>query len=268
MHRKSLTANLGLEPTEQEIEYGFVRLGFENSPFLLIGGEEVRQEAKKIHESRSEDIREQDERGNEPLTLELDDWEEELLELDFPYVDTIPLPLYKERAEDLLTNSMEENIVDDIRRDCEMEFCWGECEERVIKLSQEEGEFPNEKHGFTLVHEIGHAIYNTYLPEDVATDEEIGTHDRYIFDTRSLEEDAKTLSSRMRGSIPHFDKNPGLAHYRLNESELFADCYASRAIEPDAAQRTAPIAVGAVEDVVNDISSDLLPKYDTLDNSA
>lgn len=266
MHRKSSIADLGLEPTEQEVKYGFTRIGFESSPFLLIGGKEARNDAEEVHEARPEEIQKRDERGNEPLTLEVDEWEKQPSELDFPYVDTIPLAVYVERAEDLLKNSMEEGVVEEIQRDCDLKLCWGECDEKTIKLSQDEGEFPNEQHGFTLAHEIGHAIYNNYLPDNLAT-EEMDTHDRYIFDTGSLEEEAKSLSSRMRGHIPHFDKNPGLAHYRLNESELFADCYASRALEPDAARRTASLAVDAVEDVVNNVSQELLPEYDTLDLS-
>lgn len=94
-----------------------------------------------------------------------------------------------------------------------------------------------------LAHETGHAFHVGVrrLNRKAGFDEEF----EEVFETEEQQEHAIELSERLRGPIP--DSPSGFRDYRLGESELFADVFASLIIEPEAARRVGPEAVGRVE---------------------
>ena len=100
----------------QELEDGFVRLGDEDTPFTLRGGGESVEEAQQLHDERDERERERDEESNEPVTRTVSTWRADMMGLDFPFVDTIPLEEQRSRANQVAELATDEDVVDRIDR--------------------------------------------------------------------------------------------------------------------------------------------------------
>lgn len=83
----------------EELADGFERYGQKDSPFLLRSGEELREEAQRIHSDRDSEDQREDEKSNEKITRNLDLWAANIWEYDFPFTDTIPLEELIDRAE-------------------------------------------------------------------------------------------------------------------------------------------------------------------------
>lgn len=99
----------------QELGDGFVRLGEEDTPFTLREGGESLGNARQLHSERDESERERDEESNEPLTRFLPEWQEDMIGLDFPFVDTIPLNEQRRRANQVAELATTENVVENRR---------------------------------------------------------------------------------------------------------------------------------------------------------
>ncbi|WP_135662111.1 hypothetical protein [Halorhabdus rudnickae] len=101
-----------------------------------------------------------------------------------------------------------------------------------------------------LAHEVGHAFYDEWTP-----DSGIEEHPR-LFRTMDEQEQAQALSERLHGPMIETD-GPFVDYREGSDEELAAAVFASRIIEPMAAQRIAPNAVKRLEDVFGDLSNEL-----------
>ena len=238
----------------QGLDDGFVRLGDDDTPFTLREGGEPLQQARQLHSERDDAERDRDEESNEPVTRALSEWRPKMLELDFPFVDTIPLDEQRRRANRVAALATEEGIVDRVDRDIAFDDetvrgrYWRGID--LIEIGTDPDDFPGFRTGVVLAHEVGHAFYDAWSP-----DSGIEEHSR-LFQTADTNEQARRLSERLHG--PMIETDGPFVDYRTgSDEELAAAVFASRIIEPMAAQRIAPDAVRRLEDAFGDLSDNL-----------
>lgn len=139
----------------QELEDGFVRLGETDTPFTLRGGGESVDEAQQLHSERDESKQGRDEESNEPVTRTVSEWREDMMGLDFPFVDTIPLAEQRRRANHVAKLATDEDFVDRIERDIAFreETVRGKYWRGVqlIEIGTDSGDFPGFQTGVVLV---------------------------------------------------------------------------------------------------------------------
>ena len=238
----------------QELEDGFVRLGDEDTPFTLQGGRESVEEAQQFHDERDERERERDEESNEPVTRTVSEWRADMMSLDFPFVDTIPLEEQRSRANQVAELATDEDVVDRIDRDVAFQNetvrgkYWRGVE--LIEVGTDADDFPGFQTGVVLAHEVGHAFYDAWSP-----DSGIEEYPR-LFRTTDEKEQAQTLSERLHGPMIETD-GPFVDYREGSDEELAAAVFASRIVEPMAAQRIAPDAVRRLEEAFGDLSDRL-----------
>lgn len=251
-------------PHCRELENGLTRYGVqsERSPFLFRGQSNLPEEALDEHKARAEDVRILDEQGNEPIVESVEEWKANPREVDFPFVDTIPLERYLERSLTELQRAKAADVVDELVY-VNREWANGEHKNGTIELDcvDKLSQFPFERTCVVLAHEIGHAVYSAYIP-DIGTNPE--KEKPLVFTTDREQTHVQALSQRMRGRIPDDATlmSPPIyddAAYRLLEEELFADAYCSRVLEPSAIYREYNNIAATVDDVAGDVSSRLLP---------
>lgn len=227
-----------------QLEDGFERYGDEDTPFLLRGGDEKRAEAEKIHRERDRSVRQADERTNEPVTRDLEEWEDNVDKLDFPHIDTIPHDILEGRADNAAGVALNTGLVEDINND--VDFCDDTVFGRYlpginrIKLDIENPSFLACRRGPVLAHEVGHAVYDRLQPDSGI---ESGIE---VFETTNQQQEAEDIARRLHGPFKQVDTD-GLQDRSESEAELFAYVFASLCIEADAAIREAPNAVSRVE---------------------
>lgn len=238
----------------QELEDGFERLGGQDSPFTLRNGGETLDRAQQLHNEREAAERERDEESNEPVTRTVSEWRENMTELDFPFVDMIPLEEQRNRAEQVAELAVAEGVVDRIDQGVEFrdDTVRGKYWRGVglIELGTNPDDFPGYQAGVVLSHELGHAFYDIWSP-----DSGIEEQDR-LFRTTAQVEQARALSERLQG--PMVEPDFPFVDYRWGgDEELAAAVFASRIIEPTAAQRIAPDAVRRLEEAFGGLSENL-----------
>jgi hypothetical protein len=238
----------------QELGDGFVRLGGEDTPFTLREGGESLENARRLHSERDESERERDEESNEPLTRTLPEWREDMIGLDFPFVDTIPLDEQRRRANQVAELATTENVVERIDREVEFQDetvrgkYWRGIQ--LIEIGTESDDFPGFQAGVVLAHELGHAFYDAWSPDSGIEEQP------RLFRTTDEKEQAQAVSERLHGPMIETD-GPFVDYRKGSDEELAAAVFASRIIEPMAAQRIAPDAVHRLEDVFGDLSDNL-----------
>ena len=237
---------------------GFEQLGDNPTPYTLRGGGENKSDAEAIHASRPDVDQQEDESSNEPLTLDVDAWEDDIWELDFPHVDTIPHSELLKRAIRVLEFAEQSGYVN------ESELDGGIDEENVmgyfdpvpkrVVVDTDSDDFLGARKGPTVAHELGHAfdIGIGQKSERAGFDETKES----VFDTDGAREDAIRLSERLRGTIPEGEGE--YSSYRLSEEELLADAFALMILEPKAAERVGPRAVACLKSYLSAVAEDIL----------
>ncbi|WP_152420312.1 hypothetical protein [Halococcus thailandensis] len=99
---------------------GFERLGPDDTPFTLRGGEEKRDRAATIHHQRDTNERTDDEQSNEPVSRDVSEWKQNLRTLDFPFIDTIPCETYLDRAWQAAAAVQEHGLIEEVH--CNVRF--------------------------------------------------------------------------------------------------------------------------------------------------
>ncbi len=238
----------------QELGDGFVRLGEEDTPFTLREGGESLENARQLHSERDESKRERDEESNEPVTRTLGEWREDMMGLDFPFVDTIPLDEQRRRADRVAELATTETVVKRIDRGVgfQNETVRGKYWRgiQLIEIGTDSDDFPGFQTGVVLAHEIGHAFYDAWSPDSGIEEQP------RLFRTADEKEQARVISERLHGPMIETD-GPFVDYRKGSDEELAAAVFASRIIEPMAAQRIAPDAVRRLEDVFGELSDDL-----------
>lgn len=238
----------------QKLDDGFERLGDQDTPFTLRNGGESLERAKARHSDRDASERKRDEESNEPVTRSLPEWRTDMMGLDFPFVDTISLAEQRARANRIATLAVEENFVEEINRDVEFRDktfrgkYWRGVQ--LIEIGTDEGDFPGFREGIVLAHELGHAFYDAWSP-----DSGIEKASK-LFTSEAEQTQARAISERLHG--PFIETDGPFADYRAgSDEELAAAVFASRIIEPMAAQRIAPDAIRRLEEVFGELSDSL-----------
>jgi hypothetical protein len=232
------------EPKSVEtLDSGFERLGSKNTPFTLReppGGPtpELKQRAVAIHNDRPVKMRRRDELRNEQLTLDIETWQENIDEFDFPGVDTIPEAVRQQRADAAAEIAQTLFGIGTINRGVHFEdpAVRGRYfrASGPIEVGTSEDDFPGWQSGVTLAHEVGHGI-----------DDHIEVKTGYasargeIFENDVQLEEATALSKRLRGPMLESDI-PGATDYRKHPTEKAADTFAAMIVEPERARELAP----------------------------
>jgi hypothetical protein len=120
----------------------------------------------------------------------------------------------------------------------------------LIEVGTDADDFPGFQTGVVLAHEVGHAFYDAWTP-----DSGIEEHAR-LFRTTDEQEQARALSERLHGPMIVTD-GPFVDYREGSDEELAAAVFASRIVEPMAAQRIAPDAVRRLEEVFGELSTEL-----------
>jgi hypothetical protein len=237
----------------EQLEDDFERLGDQDTPFTLRNGGESLQRAKRLHSKRDASERQRDEESNEPVTRILSEWREDMTGLDFPFVDTIPVNELRTRANQVAELAIEEGVVDRIDRvEFQDETVRGKYWPGVqlIEIGTDPEDFPGFREGVVLGHELGHAFYDEWSPESG-----IEEHPR-LFQSEAEQTQAQAISERLHG--PFIETEGPFVDYRQgSDEELAAAVFASRIVEPMAAQRIAPDAVRRLEDAFGKLSNKL-----------
>lgn len=234
----------------KELDDGFVRLGDTDTPYTLVYGDEKRKRAAAIHAERSDSDRMTDERTNESITRELGIWEDDPWEYDFPFIDTVPHEKQFDRAKIVADLAFELGYIVDITFEVDFDNpkrrgrFWGHPNE--IEIRADPDDFLGFRKGPALAHELGHAFYS-------GSGLDCGFHNTSstIFETDQEEAHARKLSTRLHG--PFAESPPGFMDEREHPTELFADVFAARVIEPAAARRVGPSAVDRIESLLDQI---------------
>lgn len=237
-----------------ELPDGFERLGDQDTPFTLRGGGATRDRAQELHIQRNEAVQIRDEDSNEPITRDLDQWQADMDRFDFPFVDTISFSDHRKRAIQVANVAIDYGFV--ARVDREVEFDTETIRGRfwrgiqLIEIGTNPDDFPGFREGVVLAHELGHAFYDAWTPDSGIEDTPI------LFQTTEQQEQARRLSERLHG--PMIEPDGNIVDYRMgDDEELAAAVFASRIIEPMAAQRIAPDAVRRLETVFGTLSDRL-----------
>ena len=177
-----------------------------------------------------------------------------MMGLDFPFVDTIPLDEQRSRANQVAELATDEDVVDRIDRDVAFQSntvrgkYWRGV--GLIEIGTDSDDFPGFQAGVVLAHEVGHAFYDAWSP-----DSGIEEHPQ-LFRTTDETEQAVALSKRLHGPMAETD-GPFVDYRKGSDGELAAAVFASRIIEPTAAQRIAPDAIRRLEEVFGNLSENL-----------
>ena len=238
----------------QKLNDGFERLGDEDTPFTLRKGGESLEQAKQLHSEREASERKRDEESNEPVTRTLSEWRADMIGLDFPFVDTIPIDEQRNRANQIAELAVEEGFVDRIDRDVEFrdETVRGKYWRGVqlIEIGTNPEDFPGFREGIVLAHELGHAFYKAWSPDSGIEEQP------RLFQSEIQKTQAQAISERLHG--PFIETDGPFRDYRQgSDEELAAAVFASRIIEPMAAQRIAPDAVRRLEKAFGELSEKL-----------
>lgn len=183
----------------QVLDDGFVRLGDEDTPFTLREGGESLEQAQQLHSERDESEREHDKESNEPVTRNLSKWRENMMALDFPFVDTIPVDEQCRRANRIAELATEEGFVDSVDRDIVFEDetvrgkHWPGI--NVLEIGTDPDDFPGFRTGIVLAHEVGHAFYDAWSPDSGIEEQP------RLFQTADQKEQARRLSERLHGPM-------------------------------------------------------------------
>lgn len=243
-----------IEDRVQVLDDGFVRLGDEDTPFTLRDGGESLAQAQRLHSERAVSEQRRDEESNEPLTRSVSRWREEMMRLDFPFVDTVPIDEQRRRANRVAELATDEGFVERIDRDVvfEDETVRGKYWRGVglIELGTDPNDFLGFRAPVVLAHEVGHALYDAWSPDTGI--EEQGP----LFCTADERDQARTLSERLHGPMIQTD-GPFVDYRAGSDEELAAAVFASRILEPQAAQRLGPDAVRRLEEVFGGLSDGL-----------
>ncbi|MFB1065699.1 hypothetical protein, partial [Natrinema sp. H-ect4] len=141
---------------------GFEQLGDNPSPYTLRGGGESKAKANAIHENRPNADQQEDENSNEPITLEVDTWEENVWEMDFPHVDTIPHAKLFGRATRVLEFAERSGYVNNSELDGSIDendvLGYFDPVPRRIVVDTDPDDFLGARKGPTVAHELGHAF--------------------------------------------------------------------------------------------------------------
>jgi hypothetical protein len=147
-----------------------------------------------------------------------------------------------------------ENVVERIDREVEFQDetvrgkYWRGIQ--LIEIGTDSNDFPGFQTGVVLAHEIGHAFYDAWSPDSGIEEQP------RLFRTADEKEQARVISERLHGPMIETD-GPFVDYRKGSDEELAAAVFASRIIEPMAAQRIAPDAVRRLEDVFGEFSDDL-----------
>lgn len=243
-----------LDERIQKLDDGFERLGDRDTPFTLRKGGEVLERAKQLHSEREASERKRDEESNEPVTRDLSEWRADMMGLDFPFVDTISLDEQRKRANQVAEFAVGEDFVDRIDSDIDFrdESVRGKYWRglRVIEIGTDPEDFPGFREGIVLAHELGHAFYNAWSPDSGIEDQP------RLFQSEPEQTQARTISERLHGPFVETD-GPFVDYRQGSDEELAAAVFASRIIEPMAAQRIAPEAVRRLEECFGELSDSL-----------
>lgn len=214
-----------------------------------------KQRAIEEMADRSPAEREADRSFNAPLTLDFEYWQENSNQVDYPGVDTVPRGRKRERALGRVDRAVDEGAIREFRatESGSSSFVGG-----LNRMTLGANPDPES----TFAHELGHAVDSAV--SDPLEDEKTS---QTLFQSEESKEQAETLLERRRNenaedvrnlySVDPFDDADeddeigqalsGSKDYPFEE-ELFADVFASMAVEPRAARREAPDAVREVEE--------------------
>ncbi len=116
----------------------------------------------------------------------------EQTELDFPFVDTIPIDEQRRRANRVAELATEEEIVDRIDRDVAFadETVRGKYWRGIdlIEIGTDPDDFPGFRTGVVVAHEVGHAFYAAWSPDSGIEDTP------RLFQTAETRKQARRLS--------------------------------------------------------------------------
>lgn len=214
-----------------------------------------KEEALEHMADRSPEERQTDRQFNAPVTLDVDYWKQNSNKVDYPGVDTVPRGRKRQRAFDRLDNVVDEGA---IREFSTTEAGSSSFVSGLKQLTLGSGDDPEG----TFAHEMGHAV-DSAISDPL--DDEKASHG--MFQSEQAEQQAERLAERRRNeniddtrrlyeTDPFEDEEDddgiigalsGSKDYPFEE-ELFADVFASMAVEPRAARREAPEAVKEVEE--------------------
>jgi len=235
----------------------------------VIVNEDELEKAREFHKKRSSRSKSVDEKHLAPTTNDYDKWKENPNRLDFPTVDTINEETLAERRQQVEEKALEQGVVDEIKKTSQEKTrgkfspsensLYGEGD-NVVGLQKNLGS----RKDFVVPHEIGHAV--DYVEDEerdgfVISDEFRRANNKERADklegfdddmqpifpeegleTEKIRDELIDVSETVRG------RTAGNESYRESEEELFADVFASMAVEPRAARREAPDAVREVEE--------------------
>lgn len=242
-----------IDPQTRVLDDGFERLGPEDTPFTLRQGFQKRERARDVHERRNVGERERDEQSNEPITRSVSEWERNLKELDFPFVDTILAEERQNRAGNAAVAALNNGFVETIDRG--VDFTDDDIRgkhwpgERLIEIGTDPDDFPGFRRGIVLAHEIGHAFYEAWTPASGMIEHPD------MFNTGRQVRQAEAISERLQGPI--LDPDGPFEDYRRADSELTTQVFASRVVEPESAGRIAPAAVERLEEAFSTLDTAL-----------
>jgi hypothetical protein len=246
---ENLESSLAEEDPESFQENRFTRRKSDDpvTPFTAEPLPTASNVAQKRHAERSERAQHVDEEYNAPIAPDYETWQKNPNRYDLPGVDTIPQSERDRRGREAAESAKEAGLIDTVEEtslggnmrgkfttDDPRALPTGEQSERKIQKEADlDDEYPVFQEGPVLAHETGHAIDFAVGGENT---ESFGSEfDFFEGREEDLEQEARTLTKRLRGSI-----SPGEQAYREDNRELVADAFAAMAIEPRAAKREAP----------------------------
>ena len=214
-----------------------------------------KDEALEAMAERSPEERQTDRAFNAPVTLDVDYWKRNKDQVDYPGVDTVPRGRKRERAFDRVQEAIDKGAIREFQTTESGSSSFVSGLQRLSLGSDDDPEG-------TFAHELGHAVDEAV--SDPLSDEK---RSHTLFQSEEAKEQAETLLERRRGEAvadtrrlyetdPFDDADEddefgqalaGQKDYPFEE-ELFADVFASMAVEPRAARREAPEAVREVEE--------------------
>lgn len=236
-----------------ELGDGFEQYGSVESPFTLRGRSDSQAAAEEIHAERESEKRQEDEATNEAIQRDVEIWSADLWAYDFPFVDTIPTDELLRRAQSAADEGLQRGFINSLDVDANIptdgekgHFRPGS---KTVNIDTDGDEVLGYRKGPTLAHEVGHAFHIGVMQLNQRPGYERDVE--RVFETETQQEEAITLSERLRGSFSNAPSD--YRDYRLGEEELFADVFALLMIEPSAARRIGPEAVGRVEGIIGEL---------------
>lgn len=121
---------------------------------------------------------------------------------------------------------------------------------QLIEIGTGPGDFPGFREGIVLAHELGHAFYEAWSPDSGIEEQP------RLFQSETEQAQAREISERLHGPFIETE-SPFLDYREGSDEELAAAVFASRIVEPMAAQRIAPDAVRRLEAAFGEVSESL-----------